>query len=97
MKRTHAMQIGELLQDFYDENPLLKQKMLEIRVQRAWGELLGPMVQHATRSIYVKNKVLHVALNSSVLRSELYLNREQLLKNLNEFAGEMVIESIVIR
>jgi predicted nucleic acid-binding Zn ribbon protein len=97
MKRTYAMPIGELLQGFYDENPQLKQKMLEMRIQRAWGEVLGPMVQHATRSIFVKNKVLYVALNSSVLRSELFQNRVQLLKNLNEYAGEMVIESIVIR
>ena len=97
MKRTNAQSIGELLQDFYKENPELRQKMLEIRVQRAWGELLGPMIMQSTQAIYVKNSVLHVSLKSAVLRSELILNKERLLKSLNEYAGADVLQDIRIR
>ena len=41
MKRTHAQPLGELLQEFYNEHPELRQKILEVRVVRAWGEVLG--------------------------------------------------------
>jgi predicted nucleic acid-binding Zn ribbon protein len=97
MTRTKALHIGEILHDFYKENPQLWQKILEIRIQRAWGEILGRMVARSTQNLYVKNQVLYVFLNSSVLRNELILNRKRLLKNLNEYAGAEVIRDIVIR
>ncbi len=68
---------------------------MEIRVQRAWGEVLGPTIMQYTRNIYVRDKVLHVSLTSSVLRSELTLCRERLVKSLNDYAGASVITNIV--
>jgi hypothetical protein len=97
MKRTNAQSIGELLRHFYEENPQLKQKLLEIRIQRAWGEVLGAMVLHATRNLYVKNGILYVSVNSSVLRNELLLNRAGIVKRLNEYAGAEVIRDVMIR
>ena len=97
MKRTNVVPLGEILHDFYRENPQLKQKILEVRIQRAWGEVLGAMIMRSTQKLFVKNGILHVFLNSSVLRNELSMNRKRLLKSLNDYAGEEVIKDIVIR
>jgi len=97
MKRTKAIHIREILHDFYRENPQIKQKVLEIRIQRAWGEILGPMIMRSTQNMYIKNHVMYVFLNSSVVRSELILTRKRLLKSLNDYAGAEVIRDIVIR
>ena len=87
MKRTHAQPLGELLQEFYNEHPELRQKILEVRVVRAWGEVLGLSVSKATRSLYVRQGILYVSVDSSVLRNELMLNRAHLVEKLNECAG----------
>ena len=79
----------------HEDNTELYEKMMEIRVQRAWGEVLGPTIMQYTRNIYVRDKVLHVSLTSSVLRSELTLCRERLGKSLNDYAGASVITNIV--
>jgi len=97
MKRTNSLHISSVLQDFYKENPQLWQKILEIRIQRAWGEILGPMVMQSTQNLYIKNRVLYVFLSSSVLRNELILNRKRLLTSLNEYAGAEVVRNLVIR
>ena len=97
MKQTKSLHIREILQDYYRENPQLWQKILEIRIQHAWGEMLGPTIMRATQNLYVKNHVLYVFLTSSVLRNELFLSRKRLLKSLNDHAGEEVIRDIVIR
>lgn len=97
MKRKNAQSIRELLQDFYTENPEIQQKILEIRVQRAWGEMLGPMVSKSTRNLYVKNRILYVSLNSSVLRSELILNKDRLLKGLNKYVETDFVLDIILR
>jgi hypothetical protein len=55
------------------------------------------VIRQYTRNVYVKNHVLYVSLTSSVLRSELLLCREKLIKSLNEYAGAEAIRDIVIR
>lgn len=97
MKRKNSQTLGEVIRDFFENSPVLREKILQLRIQRGWGELLGPMVQQYTRTIYVKDRVLHVSITSSVLRSELLLCRERLVKSLNEYAGADVIEDIVVR
>lgn len=97
MKRNNSQKLGDLLRDFFEDNSELYDKMMEIRIQRSWKEVLGPMVMQYTRTVYVRDKVLYVYLTSSVLRSELILCREKLVKSLNEYAGSSVIKDIVIR
>jgi hypothetical protein len=97
MKRTNAESLGEILQHFYDEHPLIRQKLQEVRIRRAWGAVLGNMVMHATRNLYVKNGILYVSVHSSVLRNELMLNRESIVRRLNDYAGAEVIRDVVIR
>ncbi|WP_106828601.1 DUF721 domain-containing protein [Parabacteroides pacaensis] len=97
MKRTNTQSIGEIIRDFMEQNPELQHKILEIRIERAWREVLGPVVTQYTRNVYVKEGILYVFLTSSVLRSELVLCRERLVKSLNEYAGAEVIHDILIR
>lgn len=97
MIRRNTQKLGDILRDFFEDNTELYEKILEIRVQRAWGEVLGPMVLQYTRNIYVRDHILYVSLTSSVLRSELVLCRERLVKSLNEYAGATVLKDIVIR
>ena len=85
------------MRDFFEDNTELYEKILEIRVERAWKEVLGPMVMQYTRNIYVRDHILYVSLTSAVLRSELTLCRERLVKSLNEYAGATVIHDIIIR
>ncbi|MCD7712641.1 MAG: DUF721 domain-containing protein [Firmicutes bacterium] len=97
MKRKNVQTLGEVIREFFDDNTELYDKILEIRVQRAWGEILGPMVMQYTRNLYVRNGVMYVSLTSSVLRSELILYTDRLIKSLNEYAGSEVLHKIIIR
>jgi Dna[CI] antecedent, DciA len=97
MIRRNTQKLGDILRDFFEDNTELYEKILEIRIKRAWGEVLGPMVLQYTRNIYVRDHILYVSLTSSVLRSELVLCRERLVKSLNEYAGSPVLKDIVIR
>ncbi|MEG1544530.1 MAG: DUF721 domain-containing protein [Tannerellaceae bacterium] len=96
MIRKNTQKLGEVLRDFFEDNTELYEKMLEIRLQRAWGEILGPMIAQYTRNLFIKDRVLHVSLTSAVLRSELLLCRERLVKSLNDYAGAVVIDNLII-
>lgn len=94
MKRVNAQSIGEILREFYVENPTISRRLSEVRLVNAWREVLGPGVAQATRNIYIQGATLHVALDSSVLRNELMMWRDRLVRTLNEKAGANVIREI---
>ncbi|MDR1120745.1 MAG: DUF721 domain-containing protein [Dysgonamonadaceae bacterium] len=96
MRRTNTQAIADLLKDFMSENPQLTVKLAETRLIQAWGELLGPMISRYTTNMYVTKKTLHVQISSAVLRHELMLCREKLIRDLNERAGMPVINDIIL-
>lgn len=94
MKRTNTQSIGNLLQDFFADNPAMADKMAETRLMNYWNEM-SPAVSRYTENVFVKNKILYVKLTSSVLKNELMMYRAQLVSDLNEKAGRNVIKDIV--
>ena len=96
MERKKEQKLDSILDAFVRSNNL-QQGLSEYRVTKGWGELLGKNVALATRSIYVKEGKLFVKLHSSVLRNELTMIKDDLIRRLNEYAGSEVITDVVIR
>jgi hypothetical protein len=97
MIRRKTVRLSETLRLFWKDNPELYHKMLEARIQRLWGELLGPSIAQYTTNVYVKNRILYVSMTSSVVRSELVSMRKRLVVMLNKHAGSDVIDDVMIR
>jgi predicted nucleic acid-binding Zn ribbon protein len=97
MRRRNTESIGEVLRQFFDENAFIRTKLAESRVISGWGQLFGAVVSSYTSNIYLRNNVLHVHLNSSVLRSELMMSKEKIIANLNVHAGMDVVKDIIFR
>ena len=97
MIHRNGQSLGEAIREFFEENTELRGKILTARALRAWGEVLGPIAAKYTRDVYTKDKVLYVFLTSAVLRNELMLCRERLVKSLNDHVGAEVIQEIIIR
>lgn len=97
MKRVNAQSIGDILREFFTQNPEIGRRLDEVRLVHAWREVLGPGVSQATREAYVRGATLHVVLDSAVLRSELMMWRDRLVRTLNERVGTDVIREIRFR
>ena len=97
MKRVKAQSIGEILREFFAQNPEIGRRLDEVRLVHAWREMLGPGVAQATHEAYVRGATLHVVLDSAVLRSELMMWRDRLVRTLNERVGTDVIREIRFR
>lgn len=96
MERRQEKKIGSLLDEFVRANNLQK-GLAEYRIQKSWNELLGKSVALSTKSMYIKDRVLFVKLHSSVIRNELALIKDDLIRRLNESAGAEVIDDVVIK
>lgn len=96
MRRNKAESIGKLLQE-YLRRESLESPLNEQRLINAWPQVIGEAMASYTREIYIRNQILYVHLNSAVLRQELMMGRELLVKSLNQRVGATVIVNIIFR
>ena len=59
--------------------------------------MLGSNIMQYTSDLSIKRKVLYVSLNSSVLRHDLFLSREEIKNSLNKQVGAEVIVDIIFK
>jgi predicted nucleic acid-binding Zn ribbon protein len=96
MRKSQTQNISEVISVLLQQNGL-DEKLAEIRAIRSWEELLGKTVARYTRNLFIKDKTLYISLNSSIVRNEIMMIRDELIKRLNEKAGKQVIEKIVVK
>lgn len=96
MKRNDAQQIGDMIRRFFRQNGL-ESPLNEYRLVHAWNDVVGPVISRYTTNLYIKNQILYVHLSSSVLREELMMERDMLVRNLNQQVGAQVIVNIIFR
>lgn len=96
MKRSNTQPISAILKlVFSDLN--IEKKLKEVELMNSWAEVTGKFIASKTTNMYIKNKILYVNIESSVIRNELILLREGLIDKLNRKCGQEVITGIVIR
>ncbi len=96
MRKSNTQKISEVIEE-YLKNSGLTPKLKKARIINHWEELIGKAIAKRTTSIYIKKKTLFVSLNSSVVKNELMMMRQQIIDAINKEAGEIMIEKIVIR
>lgn len=96
MRKSNTQKISEVI-DEYLKSSGLSQKLKRARIINHWEELIGKAIARRTKSIKIRNKTLFVSLNSSVARNELMMMRQQIIDALNKYAGEIIIDNIVIK
>jgi predicted nucleic acid-binding Zn ribbon protein len=96
MRRSKTISLADAIKDFVREMNM-EGKLNEIGLINSWEEIVGKAISSRTSKIYIKDQVLYVHLNSSVVRNELLMLRLELMEKLNQKAGTTVISDIVLR
>jgi predicted nucleic acid-binding Zn ribbon protein len=96
MRRSKTISLAEALKDYIKEMNLEK-KLQEVNLVNSWEEIVGKAISSRTTKLYVKDRILFVHLNSSVVRNELLMLREALKDKLNEKAGVELIKDIILK
>jgi predicted nucleic acid-binding Zn ribbon protein len=69
-------------------------RMKEMEIINKWEEMMGRAVSSRTKNIYIKNQVLHLTLDSSVMRDELMQGKSIIIQRINETAGCAMIRDV---
>ena len=71
------------------ETPLLQKRLID-----AWPAVMGEAIASYTESLFIRNQTLFVHLTVPALRSDLSMQRREIVRRLNEHVGEQVIADI---
>ena len=74
-----------------------KPKVVEIRLREEWEQIVGKTIAKYTRNIYLKDKLLIIYTDVAPLKQELLVGKDALMKNINDYFGEKVIEDVSIK
>jgi len=96
IKRKNEYSLKEVIDELINSYRL-KGKLQETRVINSWEKVVGVVFAKHTTHLSIKNRILYIKLDSSVLRSELAMARSKLVEMLNKEVGEKVIEDIIFR
>ncbi|KPK86829.1 MAG: hypothetical protein AMS27_04155 [Bacteroides sp. SM23_62_1] len=96
MDRINARKISDVLKEFLRENKL-DRKFKERELMESWEEMVGRTINRSTKKIYIRERKLFVVLSSSVVRNELHMLKEEIVRKLNEKIGEEIITELVLK
>ena len=89
MANANMQSISDALVQYLRESGL-EQPVLERQVEEMWPKVMGSVVTNMTRSVEVKDGMLLVRVNSAALKTQLFENRFELVRKLNEAVGAPV-------
>lgn len=69
-------------------------RLKEMDVLAKWEEMMGRAVFLRTKKISIRNKVLHLQIDSSVMREELLYGKTVIIERVNEYAGYEMIRDV---
>ena len=96
MRRTKTMLMGDLLEEFF-KRPYVAAKVAEGKLPDTWREIVGDRAADATTELRLERHILHVRIQSSVLRSELFYQRDLLCEEINRRSGLRLVHAVIIR
>ncbi len=96
MRRTKTMLVGEILDEFF-KRPYVVAKVAEGKLPDTWRAIVGDRIADITTELRLENHVLYVRLQSSVVRSELFYQRDALRDEINRRSGVRLVNVLIIR
>ncbi len=96
MRRCYPTRIGDLWSGFKSEHPTISRLIAEGSVPDVWRRVAGDGIADATKVNFVRGN-LYVQVGASVLKHEIFINRENFRHEMNTILGEEIIRAIIVK
>ncbi len=90
------LSLGEGIQHFL-KHSRLKTGIQAIRIEEAWGDIMGKTVAKYTDKIQIINQTLFITSSVAPLKNELIYSRDLIIRRVNEALGERTIKEVVVK
>jgi predicted nucleic acid-binding Zn ribbon protein len=95
-KEKHQFTISEALDLIVNKKHITK-GITESMIREKWSEIMGKTISEHTTLLYVKDEILYLYFNSSIVKNECNYNKEKIVKLVNEGVGQNIIKEVIIK
>jgi len=92
-RNSNQSTVGELIEKLFKAYRL-DGKMKELEVLNKWEEMMGRAVFLRTKNLSIKNGILYLTIDSSVMRDELAHGKSIIIERVNKTAGSALIRDV---
>ena len=96
MKRTTPKTVGELMEQLF-KSPNIAAKIAEGSLPDIWRRVVGPVVAEQTHQVRLVRGVLFVHITSAIMRNELMMRRDALVRAINKEAGIDIVAQLIVQ
>lgn len=97
MKKTnHLFTITEAL-NLITKDKRINKGLTESVIKEKWAEMMGKTIAEHTTLLYVKDQILFLYFNSSIIKNEINLNKLKVIEIVNETIGEGTITDVIVK
>ncbi len=96
MKRENTQLIAEIIKEFVKEERL-EEGLYRARLFKAWDIVVGVNGAAATTNKFFRDGILYCTINSSILRTQMYYRKEDIIFQLNKMLSSTVVTKLVLK
>lgn len=79
------------------KSPNIAAKIAEGSLPDIWRRVVGPIVAEQTRQVRLVRGVLFVHITSAIMRNELMMRRDALVRAINKEAGIDIVAQLIVQ
>jgi hypothetical protein len=96
MKRENTQLISEIIKEFIREERL-EEGLNRARLFKAWDLVVGEIGAKATTNKYFRDGILYCTINSSILRTQMYYRKEDIMAHINKMLNGTIVTKIILK
>ena len=96
MTRENTQLIKAVIEEFIKEERL-EEGLGRARLFKAWDLVVGEVGTKATTNKYFKDGVLYCTINSSIVRTQMYYRKEDIMAHMNKMLNGTIVTKIILK
>ena len=96
MKRENTQLIKAIIEEFIKEERL-EEGLGRARLFKAWDLVVGEVGAKATTNKYFKEGVLYCTISSSIIRTQMYYRKEDIMAHMNKMLNGTIVTKIILK
>ena len=96
MRRQKAVLLGDLFGEFLKSEGL-EQGIRRMEVFEAWDATVGVRIAELTSEKFFKDGRFYCKISSSVARTQLFTQRLEIIKKINDIMGSKIVKEIIFK
>lgn len=89
--------IKNVIDQIFAQSGKLSSSYNQHTIEEVWRSTFGDVISSYTTRVIYKNETLTVYINSSTLREEITINRDKIMKSLNEKLQYKKVTKLLVR